>query len=560
MHPITLTSPVYGAAGVSDRSAENPAVPLSQALFDDADNGLFGPKTASGVRVTRRKALGYSAVWRAVNLISRKLGSMPLKVYNRSAGGKRVDAAHPAHRLLHRRPNEHMTPVIFKQTLQSHALLRGNGYALIVRDADARPVELLPLNPEKTWPFRRGGVLWYMTEVPSSDGKGYHPRRLLSTDVLHVRGLGFDGLIGYDVISLLREAIGKAIATHARSSRYFANDSKPSIALEFPDGMNPATIDAVVNRWQRMGQGIENAHKVAILRDGVKLNQYSANARDSQMLENLQFDSVDIANVFGLPPRKLGLDVGGGYNSIYEENQSIHDDVMDPWYTTWEEECNLKLLTEAEQEVESHYTLFVRNALMRANPEVRSAFYNSAINGGWMSRDEVRETEDLNPIPGGAGQAFLVPVNMAPAAAPPPVFPPPPAPAPAPEPDPQQNADPKPGAELRAALRPAVADVARRMARRIAVHADKAARRGDVGAWAMQDLSDHAGPITEAFGPIAGAARAVRHDAPSAPWLADQLVSQARRNLTSPGIDVTAWGTAFERWAADGIPLLLLPE
>jgi HK97 family phage portal protein len=473
-----ICSPVFVPAsmtGTGSRSAENPAVPLSSASFDDDFWEAMGAgRTTSGVRVTRTKALGYSAVWRAVSLISNKLGALPFKVFRAVGQGKEIDRKHPAYPLLFRRPNEYMGPMIFKQTLQSHALLRGNGYGYIYRDADARPLEILPLNPEVTWPVRRGGKLWYVTEVPSGDVRDEDGkrelRRLPHTDVIHLRGLGFDGLVGYDVIKILRETLGKAIATREHGSRFFSNNARPSLALEFPAGMKDAVVDAVASRWGRMNQGLENSHKIGILREGVKITPFSVNARDSQLTENLTFDAVDIANVFGLPPRKVGLDQGGGYNSLFEENQSVHDDTLDPWIAKWEEECDAKLLTKQEQDGETQECRFVRNAIMRSNPDQRAAFYEKLIRIGALSPDEARALEDMNPLPGGIGQKYFIQSGVTPLD------------APIAEPSPA-----KPASEGDAA-RAWLTDAAVRMARRLA----KAAER-------KSDLAEHAGVIAEAM-------------------------------------------------------------
>ena len=392
---------------------ENPAVPLSVLSSDEGAYDLLAPGgRGSGVRVSPRRALAYAAVWRAVSLISGKLSVLPLKVIKDRAGRRSVDDNHPAMTLLAGAPNPWMTPLVFKRTLTAHALTRGNGYAYVVRDADAVPTELLPLAPTLTTPVRANGQLWYVTEVPSTDGGPGEYRRLKAEDVLHVKGLSDDGLAGYDVFTLLAETFGKAVAVRDYGAKFFKNGSRPSIALEFPEGMKDEAVNKIVAKWTEMSAGLENAHKVGVLRTGVKVNTYSSSARDSQMVENIQFDAVDVANIFGLPPRKLGLDRGGGYNSLFEENQSIYDDVLEPWCVTWEEECDAKLLTEVQKSRRSHRVKFQRNAVMRANPGQRADFYSKMVQGGIYSRDECREFEDLDPIPDGKGAVFLVPSNM----------------------------------------------------------------------------------------------------------------------------------------------------
>jgi HK97 family phage portal protein len=520
--PVTM--PFGVAPLLTSRSIENPAVPLSMAHLDDdlvdALTGAVGGKTSSGIRINRRKALGYSAVWRAVNLISRKIAALPIKVFKASGPGKEVDKSHPAYKLLRRRPNQYMTAVVFKETLQSHALLRGNGYAYVFRDADARPVELLILNPEMTWPIRVNGVLSYITEIQVDDQGQTERRRLRAEDVIHIRGLGFDGLTGYDVISILRETLAKAIATREHGSRFFSNNAKPNLALEFPAGMKDAAVTSVINGWERMNKGLENAHKIGILREGVKLHPFSTNARDSQLTENLAFDAMDIANVFGLPPRKLGLDQGGGYNSLFEENQSVHDDTLDPWCVTWEEELDSKLLTQAEQETESHSCLFVRNAVMRSNPDQRASFYEKMVENGLMNPDEARALEDMNPMPDGVGQKFYVKSGLTAVGADPAADPAAnPATEPAPATDPSTLAN-SVRAEMRGPAETLLRETAGRMARRLAT---QSARGGD--------LAGQAEGVSDAFGTVLAVVRAAAPAvAVESAQIAAEMVEFTRKN------------------------------
>lgn len=400
-------------------SVENPAVPLS-AAFEDTDvyDALAGPKTAAGTRVNRSRALGYSAVWRGVNLIAGDVGRLPFRVYRRQGAGKEPDTGHQAARVM-RRPNDYMTPFTFRQTIQAHALLDGNGYAYIVREVEsARPLELLPLDPGRTWPVRANGELWYVSEAGEPiKGRRRGARNLVkipATDMLHIKGLGFDGLCGYPVVKVLRETIGAALAARDYGSRFFANDARPGFALEVPANMKPEAVNNLRESWERLHKGVDRAFRMAILRDGVKLTPYgTGSARDAQLMENRGFDAREIANVLGVPPHKLGDPSRTAYNSLESENQSYHDDTLDRWLVAWEQECDQKLLTEAEKEFETHSCEFTRQALLRVNLAARGTYYSQAIQGGWLNRDEVRGFENLNPIPGGHGQQFVLPVNVA---------------------------------------------------------------------------------------------------------------------------------------------------
>jgi HK97 family phage portal protein len=417
------------------RSIENPAVPLSAAAIDE-DYGLTDSHSVTGVKVSRNRVLGYSAVWRAVNLIAGDVGRLPVGVFRRGDDGRKPDGGHPAAKVL-RRPNEYMTPVVFRRTIQAHALLDGNGYAAVIRGVDAEPLELLPLDPCRTWPVRVGGCLWYVSEA-GEPIPGKRRRRglvkLLGSDVIHIPGLGYDGLCGYSVVRVLRETFGTALAARDYGSRFFANDAQPGLAIEVPAGMKPEAIDKVRTSWAAIHQGLKKAHATAILREGMKLVPYGrTNARDAQLLENRAFDAREIANVFGVPAHKLGDPSKTAYNSLESENQSYLDDTLDGWLTVWEQELGVKLLSEFEKLTDSHAIEFNRRALLRTNLAERGTYYSQALNAGWMNPDEIREEEGRNPIPDGSGKAYTRPVNVGPVAGPA-AAPPEPAADPAPAP------------------------------------------------------------------------------------------------------------------------------
>ena len=417
-------------------SAENPAVPLSTLADGDTYDALTGDTSnASGVKVTRNRALGHSAIWRGVNLIAGDVGRHPFRVYRYNGSGLSDDPRHQAARVM-RRPNDYMTPFTFRQTLQAHALLSGNGYAYIFRDPDARPLELLPLDPERTWPIRVNGELWYVSEcgepVPGKRRNSRGMVRIRATDMLHIKGLGFDGLCGYPVMRILRETIGGALAARDYGARYFRNNATPGIVLEVPAGMKDGAISVLRSSWAELHQGVNNAHRPAILRDGVKLAQWAANAKDAQLIENRDFDNRDVANILGVPPHKVGDPSRTAYNSLESENQAYQEDTLGRWFCGWEQEADCKLLTELEKNTETHCCRFDPRPLSRVGLATRGAYYAQALMNGWLNIDEVRGFENLNPLPNGVGQVYRVAVNLAPAVA---------APAPAPTTEPAPTTD-----------------------------------------------------------------------------------------------------------------------
>lgn len=385
-------------------SIENPSTSLSDpAVFDLLDVTT----TEAGVRINRLTALGHSPIWRGVNLLARDVAKLPLITYRRQGEGKERATDHPAYRLLRSRPNREMTAFTFKEILIAHAVLQGNGYAYILRDSDRGvPLELIPLLPHETWPVRASGVLYYVTRV---NGK---MERYDAANVLHIKGLGYDGLVGYSVINLAAEALGLGLAARSYGSRFFSNNANPDLVIEVPASMDDKAIWEMLRTWDRRHKGLRKSHRPAVLTNGAKVNPYSVDAKRSQLLETRGFDFREVANFLCVPPHKVGDTSRQGYASLEQENQSYLDEALDPWLVRFEEEVRAKLLTEKEQDADQIVIEFLRQALVRADMAARGAFYAAALGGmPYMTRDEVRGRENLNPLGGAAGK-LADPANL----------------------------------------------------------------------------------------------------------------------------------------------------
>lgn len=387
------------------RSIENPSTSLSNPA-DWLYDALGARAASSGVSINRETALTYAAFWRGVNLISRDVGKLPIIIYRRSGEGKERATEHPAYRLLKRRPNAEMTALVFKQTLQAHALTMGNGYAYIFRRGDGRPMDLVPLAPDKTFPVRESKQLFYVTKLENDE-----PRKLLPENVLHIKGLSYDGLVGYSVIQMARDSLGLGLGAREFGSRYFKNNARPSVVIEVPNVIKDEAAKAMLQGWNAMVQGIDNAHKAAILTNGAKLNTISNTPEESQLMELRAFEIREIADWLGVPPHKLGDTTRTAFASLEQENQSYLDDALDGWLCNWEAECAEKLLTEQEKEDDSHVIEFLRQALVRADLAARGEYYSKALAGRpWMTQDQVRSLENMNPM-GGDAEKLLDPPN-----------------------------------------------------------------------------------------------------------------------------------------------------
>jgi len=378
------------------RSLENPSTPLSSGGDD------LGITTDSGERINKTRALQYSPVWRAVNLISSTVAKIPCDIYRTVKEGKERDFNHPAYNLLRWKPNDEQTAYYFFQTMMQNVLLEpGNSYAYIERDGAGRPTQLIYLEPDKVTPVRYNGKLYYIygNYDPDQNANTRGLNRLDKTDVLHFKGMGDNGLTGFSVLAYARNSIAMGSGAQKYSNKYFANNAEPRVVLEYPEWMDQEKIEAIRGAWNSMHKGLDNIHKTAILQGGMKANTLSMSARDSQLIESLDFSIKDVANWFGVPPHKVGDSSRTAYNSLEQENQSFLDDTIDVWFVMIEQECRDKLLTEAEKENNTHAIEFNRAALVRANLIHRTTYYRAALAGHpWATVDEVRNAENMNGV------------------------------------------------------------------------------------------------------------------------------------------------------------------
>ncbi|MBE3118849.1 MAG: phage portal protein [Candidatus Atribacteria bacterium] len=462
------------------RSLENPSVPLSDP-DDTAYDWLGGERTATGKRITAENVTTLSAVFRGVAIISNDVGTLPCHVYKRTDRGKERAPEHPAFRLVRRKANETMLAFEFRRSIMVSALLNGNGYAQIVRSKGGVPQELRLLSAMNTYPFRvhiegTASAQWY-----HHTGEQGGVTILRPDEVLHIKGFSFDGLIGYGIAQKARESLGQTMALEEYGSRFFANNARPNVILEHPGILTEPAAKNLRDSWNRLHAGLENAHKVGILEEGMKAHEMTINARDSQLLESRRFQTVEISNWIGVPPHFLGDSSRAAYNSLEMENQSYLDRGLNPWLVQWEEEYGDKLLTESEKKADSHYVAFTRAALLQANLATRATYYRQALGGApWMTINEVRTKEDMNESDMGDADELLLPLNMG--------TQPEPEPAEAPTPEEPATGDgtgtgtgggeePEDEKPSRAAVERVVDEAGARMLRRIGQQVRRAAKK-----------------------------------------------------------------------------------
>lgn len=387
------------------RGIENPNVPLSSSK---AWEYLVSSPSSSGMPVNHNSILGSAGVWRAVNLISSSVARLPCHVYRRQNDGGRLRAKnHPASYLLNKKPAENLTPFILFQTLMSHALIHGNGYAYVYRDNDASPSSLLILDPQQTYPVRENGNLLYVTRIGAED------RKLLPENVIHFKGLGYDGLAGYPVIDILKDTFGHGLSLLKYGNVYFKNNASPNVVIELPSFFkDEEAIERFRKSWGNIHTGLDNAHKVAILENGAKLSKFTINNEEAQWLASREFDLKALANVFGLPPHKLGANISTSYGSLEQENRSFLNDSLGGWLAMIEQELESKLLTEQEKRSDSHFVEFLRAAIERADLLTETNALVLQVNNGLLSLDEARQILNRPLLPDGLGEAHRIPLNL----------------------------------------------------------------------------------------------------------------------------------------------------
>ncbi|MCR5374876.1 MAG: phage portal protein [Lachnospiraceae bacterium] len=375
--------------------------------------------TASGKYVTERSAMQMTAVYCCVRILSEAVASLPLQFYRYTDdGGKEKAVEHPLYFLLHDEPNPEMTSFIFRETLMTHLLLWGNAYSQIIRNGKGEVVALYPLMPDRMKVDRdEHGRLYYeyiVYDTDDVDGRKGTDKvgrtvRLQPHDVLHIPGLGFDGLVGYSPIAMAKNAIGLAIATEEYGSKFFANGAAPSGVLEHPGTIKDPS--KVRESWQATFGGSGNANKIAVLEEGMKYTPISISPEQAQFLETRKFQIDEIARIFRVPPHMIGDLEKSSFNNIEQQSLEFVKYTLDPWVSRWEQAMVRALLTPDEKK--RYFFKFNVDGLLRGDYQSRMNGYATARQNGWMSANDIRELENLDRIPAEqGGDLYLINGNM----------------------------------------------------------------------------------------------------------------------------------------------------
>lgn len=377
-----------------------------QDAVSSAPTFYFGT-SASGKAVNPSSAIQVSSVYACVRVIAETIASLPFHVYEATDEGSRKATEHPLYRLIHDEPNKEMTSFILRETLLTHLLLYGNAYCQIIRTGRDKIDSIYPLLPDKMEVDRdAGGLLTYT--YTTSDGKRW---RLDSRDVLHIPGLGFDGIMGYSPIALEKSAIGLGIAAEEYGSKFFSNGARPSGILSHPNTVkDPAALRA---SWNAAYGSSSNASRVAVLEEGMTFVPLSLPNNEAQFLETRKFQVSEICRIFRVPPHMIGDLDRATFSNIEHQSIDFAVHTIRPWLVRIEQAINRALFSDKEKG--RFYVQFNLDGLMRGDYKSRMEGYAIARQNGWMSANDIRELENMNPMSDEeGGNAYLVNGNMIP--------------------------------------------------------------------------------------------------------------------------------------------------
>ena len=360
---------------------------------------LFG-RTTSGKPVNERTAMQTTAVYACVRILAEAVASLPLHVYEyQDDGGKKLVHDHPLYYLLHDEPNPEMTSFVFRETLMSHLLIWGNAYAQIIRDGAGRVLGLYPLLPDKMDVQRDDrGNIYYVYSRNSDENpmfKEYRDIRLKAEDVLHIPGLGFDGLIGYSPIAMAKNAVGMTLACEEYGASFFANGANPGGVLEHPGVLKDPS--KVRESWNSVYRGVNNAHKIAVLEEGMKYQQIGIPPEEAQFLETRKFQINEIARLYRIPPHMVGDLDKSSFSNIEQQSLEFVKYTLDPWVIRWEQSLQRSLLLPGEKG--KYFIKLNVDGLLRGDYQSRMNGYAVGRQNGWFSANDIREMEIMNPIP-----------------------------------------------------------------------------------------------------------------------------------------------------------------
>ena len=370
----------------------------------------------TGVNVNEDSSLTYSAVFACVRVLSESVASLPIEVIKEDPNGnKSLDKAHPIYKLLAKKPNNYMTSYTWRQILMTNLVLNGNSYFKIIRDASARPIALRYIPSDDVYVKLKGDEIFYEIK-PSKNQSGITEEEsgeiIKHDDMLHFLGLGYDGVKGRSVIETHRDSIGLSVAANKYGGAFYGNAATPSGILSHPGKLSKEAAERLKNSWNvSYGNGPMNAHKTAILEEGMSFKPVSLNPQDADFLNTRKFQVTEIARIFRVPPHMIGDLDRATFSNIEQQGLDFLTHTLRPYLVSLEEEIERKLFRENEQD--SYSIRFNTNAMLRGDSEARAKYYKDMSSIGVLSINDIRRLENLNDI-GPEGDQHYYALNYAP--------------------------------------------------------------------------------------------------------------------------------------------------
>ena len=388
--------------GISPR--DKPELPdIENNVRDSGQTFVFG-RADSGERVDEKSAMQIATVYACVRLLAETVAGLPLHLYRTKDGGSAKERAmdHPLYKLLYRQPNPEMTSFSFREVMMTHLLLWGNCYAQIIRDGKNGVLGLYPLLPENIEIDRddKGQIFYiyhaYTDEKPGENNKDIYFRR---DEIFHVPGLGFNGLVGFSPIAMMKNALGTTLAVEKYGSSFFKNGAQPSGVLEHPGVLkDPSKIR---ENWSAVYGGANNAHKVAVLEEGMQYKAISLPPEDSQFLSTRQFGVNEICRIFRVPPHMVQDLEHATFSNIEHQSIDFVVHTLTPWLVRFEQAIVKDLLMEEEQD--EYFPKFNVDGLLRGDYQSRMQGYATGISNGFLSPNDVHRLENWDLIPAEKG-------------------------------------------------------------------------------------------------------------------------------------------------------------
>jgi HK97 family phage portal protein len=368
--------------------------------------GGLGGLTESGMVVNPDVAMTMSAVFACVRVLMESVGVLPLITYRRLERGKERATDHPLYGLLHDAPNPDMTSQSFREALTANTSQWGNGFAECVIDNAGRVREMWPLMSKYMDPPKRSkdGTLVYTYRDPRAKG----PIQFPSWRILHIMGPSMSGLWGMTPIATQRQAIGLGLTMETFGARLFRNGSKPGVVLKHPGKLSDRAYERLLGSWDEKHGGAENSHRTALLEEGTSIEAIGIPPEDAQFLQSRKFQIEEIARPYRMQLHLIGHLEHATFSNIEHQSLEFVIYTLAPWLVRFEQGILLRLLLPSERA--TYFSEFLVDSLVRGDITTRYNAYNIGRNGGWLSRNEIRERENMNAING--GDDYLTPLNM----------------------------------------------------------------------------------------------------------------------------------------------------